>query len=83
MDIQVRDDIIAEDPEQFFVSLSEFGDRITISPSRATITILDDGDGTCKLKPLIVPNASIWCHVCLLTGESLNKCRAFYGRPGV
>ena len=50
IDIQIRDDSIAEGPEQFFVALSvPFGTRgITIQPnSTATVTILDDGDGLC------------------------------------
>ena len=57
MDIQVRDDNIAEDPEQFFVTLSvPFGTRgVTIQQPRATVTILDDGDGMCeRLKPSII-----------------------------
>ena len=45
--VQVRDDSITEGPEQFFVTLSaSFGSAIIIQqPSRATVTILDDGDG--------------------------------------
>ena len=50
MDIQARDDNIAEGPEQFFVTLSvPFGTRgVTIRRPRATVTILDDGDGMCE-----------------------------------
>ena len=51
VDISVRDDDIAESPEQFFVNISvPFGTRgIMIQPnSTATVTILDDGDGMNK-----------------------------------
>ena len=51
MAISVRDDNIAESPEQFFVNVSvPFRTRgIMIKPnSTATVTILDDGDGMCK-----------------------------------
>ena len=48
MDIDIRDDSVAEGPEQFFVSLVGSGSQITIqSPSTATVTIIDDGDGMC------------------------------------
>ena len=52
VDIQARDDDIMEGPEQFFVTLSvPFGTSgIVIRPNRATVTILDDGDGMCKPK---------------------------------
>ena len=55
MDIQVRDDDIAEGPEQFFVTLSvselDTGVIFIQPPTMATVTILNDGDGMSVLHP--------------------------------
>ena len=55
VDIQVRDDSIAEGPEQFFVSLSSVDTRriFISSPSTATVTILDDRDGMCERNTVV------------------------------
>ena len=45
VDIEARDDDLAEGPEQFFVTISTSESGIIIQQNRATVTILDDEEG--------------------------------------